>query len=237
MKNINSRKRVSFGSKGSMVETLIIEDQTDEQQATQYMGKLYQKNLTKDKIHGSENENTFEEINIVTTDTEGQVTSRPIKVRRVKAPSRNTSTSPPPGQWPLKRLQRVGSRDNPFLPGGELQREADDILKRAKVVRDKFYLKDCYADNVQSHPSPKSSPAQENKSMEETEENISPEVASKAEVSFQEAKKPKENGKLDESASPENIKLDIPRDQIDGNVISDDTNKDKKKQKKCCSVM
>ncbi|KAL3869834.1 hypothetical protein ACJMK2_042467 [Sinanodonta woodiana] len=187
--------------------------------------------------HGSDNEKTFEEINIVTTDTEGRVTSRPIKVRRVQAPSRNTSTSPPPGQWPLRRLQRVGSRDNPFLPGGELQKEADDILKRAKVVRDKFYLKDSYADNVQSQPSPKSSPAQENKSMEETEENISPEVAKKAEVSWQETKKPKENGKLDESTSPENVKLDIPRDQIDGNVISDDTNKDKKKQKKCCSVM
>ncbi|GFR68058.1 hypothetical protein ElyMa_000267200 [Elysia marginata] len=32
------------------------------------------------------------------------------------------------------------SRDNPFLPGGELSKEAEDLLSRATIIRDNFYL-------------------------------------------------------------------------------------------------
>lgn len=32
------------------------------------------------------------------------------------------------------------SRDNPFLPGGELSREAEYLLSRATIIRDHFYL-------------------------------------------------------------------------------------------------
>ncbi|XP_012943124.1 mediator of RNA polymerase II transcription subunit 13 [Aplysia californica] len=32
------------------------------------------------------------------------------------------------------------SRDNPFLPGGDLSREAEDLLSRATIIRDNFYL-------------------------------------------------------------------------------------------------
>nr|KAG5694199.1 hypothetical protein BaRGS_027175 [Batillaria attramentaria] len=34
------------------------------------------------------------------------------------------------------------SRDNPFLPGGDLSKEAEELLKKATIVRDKFYLDD-----------------------------------------------------------------------------------------------
>uniref|UniRef100_A0A0B7BQT4 Uncharacterized protein n=1 Tax=Arion vulgaris TaxID=1028688 RepID=A0A0B7BQT4_9EUPU len=34
------------------------------------------------------------------------------------------------------------SRDNPFLPGGELSREAEDLLSRATIIRHHFYLND-----------------------------------------------------------------------------------------------
>ncbi|BFZ16920.1 hypothetical protein BsWGS_19959 [Bradybaena similaris] len=42
--------------------------------------------------------------------------------------------------WPIKRSESLESRDNPFVPGGELSREAEDLLSRATVVRDHFYL-------------------------------------------------------------------------------------------------
>lgn len=32
------------------------------------------------------------------------------------------------------------SRDNPFVPGGELSREAEALLSRATIIRDHFYL-------------------------------------------------------------------------------------------------
>ncbi|RUS80337.1 hypothetical protein EGW08_011906 [Elysia chlorotica] len=42
--------------------------------------------------------------------------------------------------WPLKRSESLESRDNPFLPGGELSKEAEDLLSRATIIRDNFYL-------------------------------------------------------------------------------------------------
>uniref|UniRef100_A0A0B6ZIF2 Uncharacterized protein n=1 Tax=Arion vulgaris TaxID=1028688 RepID=A0A0B6ZIF2_9EUPU len=42
--------------------------------------------------------------------------------------------------WPLTRTDSLESRDNPFLPGGELSRETEDLLSRATIVRDNFFL-------------------------------------------------------------------------------------------------
>lgn len=35
---------------------------------------------------------------------------------------------------------RLESRDNPFQPDGDLRKEVEELLKRATIVRDKFYL-------------------------------------------------------------------------------------------------
>ncbi|XP_035829071.1 uncharacterized protein YGR130C-like, partial [Aplysia californica] len=41
---------------------------------------------------------------------------------------------------PQPKDQSLESRDNPFLPGGDLSREAEDLLSRATIIRDNFYL-------------------------------------------------------------------------------------------------
>ncbi|KAK7100568.1 uncharacterized protein [Littorina saxatilis] len=46
-----------------------------------------------------------------------------------------------PDQVPPTPVEKsLESRDNPFLPGGDLSKEAEELLKKATIVRDKFYL-------------------------------------------------------------------------------------------------
>lgn len=40
----------------------------------------------------------------------------------------------------IEHSASLESRDNPFLPGGELSKEAEDLLSRATIIRDNFYL-------------------------------------------------------------------------------------------------
>ena len=40
----------------------------------------------------------------------------------------------------LSVFSSLESRDNPFLPGGDLSKEAEELLSKATIVRDKFYL-------------------------------------------------------------------------------------------------
>ena len=114
------------------------------------------------------------------------------------------------------------------MPGGELDKEAEDILSRATIIRDKFYLKD-----NESNPehNPNSSPTNPKSEMEPNalpvEETVSTEVANMAE-SLPNAR-PKENGQITESEdslTPGSVKMELTEE-----------NKDKKKQKKCCTIM
>ena len=127
----------------------------------------------------------------------------------------------------------VDSRDNPFLPGGDLEKEAEEILSRATIIRDKFILKD--TDKVKSEHNPSSSHAKfESNAVPEVgsnalpvEETVTAEVNKMAE-SVPNAR-PKVNGQVTESEdslTPGSVKMELTEE-----------NKDKKKQKKCCTIM
>ncbi|XP_061175492.1 uncharacterized protein LOC133184431 isoform X4 [Saccostrea echinata] len=118
------------------------------------------------------------------------------------------------------------SRDNPFKPDGELCKEAEDILKRATIVRDTFILND----NSEKDTS-KTSKDSSNGAQPILEESISQTKVNESQsspVSIQ----PKQNGVEDKKVSPESVKQ-----EVESNVVNDVNFKDKKKQKKCCSVM
>ena len=113
------------------------------------------------------------------------------------------------------------SRDNPFMPGGELSHEADDILKRATIIRDTFTLQtNSDSDNVQSEFI-NSTEVVEDTLVSQSSDNThaSPEA------------RPRHNGNLDDS------NVSKKSDQSDGIALKDDNLKDQKKQKKCCNVM
>ena len=132
----------------------------------------------------------------------------------------------------------VDSRENPFLPGGDLSREADDILARAKIVRDTFILEVGSADSSPTKVPERiqddtkcEKPANHSGEDEQKtliNETITPEKARNAETTPIADTRPKENGQIDtdDSLSPGSVKMEL---------IEDD--KDKKKHKKCCSVM
>lgn len=224
MKNMNTGKRVSFGNAGSLVETLIIEDIPEITRETE---EDIIRNINNNTIHchGNSTKKPSDEVKITVTDTSEPTTTE--EESTVIHPSSDPTDSPP-GDWPLKRSQSVDSRDNPFLPGGDLSKEAEEILSRATIIRDKFILKDNER-NVEQNPH--SSPTKSKQEVESNalpvEETVSAEVANMAE-SVSNARR-KENGQITESEdslTPGSVKMELMEE-----------NKDKKKQKKCCTIM
>ena len=110
-----------------------------------------------------------------------------------------------------------------------MDKEAEEILSRATIIRDRFILKD-----NESNPEPKSnsSPTMHKPEVEQNElpveETVSAAVANTAESSVPNAR-PKENGQITESEdslTPGSVRMELTEE-----------NKDKKKQKKCCAIM
>lgn len=230
MKNMNTGKRVSFGNAGSLVETLIIEDIPVLTRETE--GEII-RNINNNTIHchGNSTKIPSDEVKITVTDTSEHPTSTEEE-STVIHPSSDPTDSPP-GHWPLKRSQSVDSRDNPFLPGGDLSKEAEEILSRATIIRDKFILKDNERNQEQISLSSPTKPNPEEPKQEvesnalPVEETVSAEVANMAE-SVPNARV-KENGQITESEdslTPGSVKMELMEE-----------NKDKKKQKKCCTIM
>lgn len=123
------------------------------------------------------------------------------------------------------------SRDNPFKPDGELCKEAEDILKRATIIRDKFILNE-NREKGASKTSLKDAANGDSPLQAVQEENISQTTVNQSKsspVSIQ----PKQNGVEDKKVSPDSVRVDV----VDSHAINDVSFKDKKKQKKCCSVM
>ena len=155
------------------------------------------------------------------------------------------------------------SRDNPFLPGGDLSREAEELLSKATIVRDKFFLEQQERQNLLSAqgllegvdapaeagydatdgtlPNAGNTPAL-------LEERISPTFASKAEAAPE--AHPRENGKAGDGVvaggtSPDGVVVEVGASPTaDGNQgLSNDTegeqqDKDKAKRRpKCCVLM
>ena len=119
------------------------------------------------------------------------------------------------------------------MPGGDLSKEAEEILSRATIIRDKFILKDNERNQEQISLSSPTKPNPEEPKQEvesnalPVEETVSAEVANMAE-SVPNARV-KENGQITESEdslTPGSVKMELMEE-----------NKDKKKQKKCCTIM
>lgn len=222
---MNTGKRVSFGNGGSLVETLIIEDIPDITRETE---DEIIRNINNNTIHCHDTtKKPSDDVNVKITVTDTTEPNSTEEESKVIHPSSDPTDSAS-GHWPLKRSQSVDSRDNPFLPGGELSKEAEEILSRATIIRDKFILKD---NESKLEHNPSSSPKKPEPESEQdalpVEETVSAEVANMAE-SVANAR-PKENGQITESEdslTPGSVKMELMEE-----------NKDKKKQKKCCTIM
>lgn len=123
-----------------------------------------------------------------------------------------------------------------------MRKEADEILSKATIIRDTFILKeDSNAKKLQKRESSKSSPPQENRSNGSNCVSQTPvsETMTQNQVSNTECalvqnasstkSQPKENGQVettDNSVSPGNVAVDVA-----------DDSKEKKNQKKCCTIM
>ena len=123
------------------------------------------------------------------------------------------------------------------MPDGDLSKEAEDLLARATIIRDKFILNEQgqVVENDSLLQSANSSPVKQTADPGNgiVEETIAPSSATESHCA---PNKPRQNGKLeDSSVSPESVKPEV---NSDGSVNPDRNVKDKKKQQqKCCTIM
>ncbi|KAL4236904.1 hypothetical protein ACF0H5_005290 [Mactra antiquata] len=190
---------------------------------------------TENTLNAKPPDDNKKHVTIVLTDPEGDK----------KSPSGNKQIHPDPnktdqkpegeGEWPLKRSQSVNSQDNPFLPGGNLSKEADEILSKATIIRDTFILTEENKTNKlnsqnpelsgSNHSSANQSPVQESVTQQKivlNSECVPDQSQSPART------RPKENGQVESenSVTPGSVAVELT-----------DDNRDKKKQKKCCVIM
>ncbi|XP_041360019.1 uncharacterized protein LOC121376255 isoform X5 [Gigantopelta aegis] len=185
-----------------------------------------------------------------------------------KSPDKMLDKMPDDGGCGILTPNSMESRDNPFLPGGELSKEADDLLKRATIIRDQFLLeeeakrkfleeerlkqeqefeealREKVLNSVVNSPDSDGALPTADPEPVATEDSIAPALVATT------ASEPrlKENGSKPpgEGASPESVRVEIPKDSDnkdkgspagDKNVPdNEETQKDKKKRK-CCTIM
>lgn len=163
----------------------------------------------------------------------------------------------------LYRTESLESRDNPFLPGGDLSKEAEELLKKATIVRDKFFLEQEQEKLLQDteQPGARPDPVPEftsdvvdgtlpnaSNSSEVVEERICPSAVNQVEAAA--PPQPRENGKAGDvsalEASPDKVRLEVgDSPTADGSTaVANDTDaeqqqdKDKpRRRQKCCLLM
>ncbi|XP_033739018.1 uncharacterized protein LOC117326382 isoform X11 [Pecten maximus] len=220
MKNMNNRKRVSFGSKGSMVETWIIEDF----QEPETDGQIY-RNLV----------NKSSECRYTQSNACALKHRFGVRIHSGFRRSPELSVTDSNLEAPYMILE---SRDNPFVPGSDLCKEAEEILQKATIIRDRFILSDETGDTpdgeVTSETKSQPNFPGNGKDCSVVEEELSPQTS--APVNTAPNAKARQNGKIDDTVSPTAVKVEVGGGQSDGLTVIGDA-KDKKKQKKCCSVM
>ncbi|XP_033739008.1 uncharacterized protein LOC117326382 isoform X2 [Pecten maximus] len=176
---------------------------------------------------------------------DNEISSHPNEISgRQRQPSPTTYSeviildSIPSGPWPIKRSASLESRDNPFVPGSDLCKEAEEILQKATIIRDRFILSDETGDTpdgeVTSETKSQPNFPGNGKDCSVVEEELSPQTS--APVNTAPNAKARQNGKIDDTVSPTAVKVEVGGGQSDGLTVIGDA-KDKKKQKKCCSVM
>ncbi|VDI69632.1 Hypothetical predicted protein [Mytilus galloprovincialis] len=225
---MTTQKRVSFGMKGSLVETLIIDDYPEPTEADEPgICNCYFYNhdtILKNKVTFCDTPKDNTPPKASEQSVEQTITYSEILIL----------DSPPAGHKNIKRTPSLESRDNPFVPGGSLDQEASDILKRATIIRDQFILSEHrkYSD-IEQNPAPENTEVRNdvNNTCENSNKDIVEEtILQQSTNSTQALPETKLNGK---SISTDSQPVDI--NQKDGTL--DRSLKDKKKQKKCCSVM
>lgn len=219
---MNTPKRVSFGSKGSMVETWIIYDEKDNQSLTQtdHAETQFQRNILLNT--GIRPKNISFNIDNDATAQNGESPCDETDALDSTAPSAPSQ----PGESP-KFQNGLESRDNPFVPGGELAIDTDDILKRATIVRDKFILDE---QEKQKSENEKSALVQD-----KTDGPSDKDVGKSPDTKGPGKDLPKENGKVEEEKAEEQATRPPSGGQT-GDL--QDAPKEKKKQKKkCCTIM
>ncbi|XP_052274157.1 uncharacterized protein LOC127874082 isoform X2 [Dreissena polymorpha] len=264
MKNMTSCKRVSFGNKGSMVETLIIEEIPC--LAEQDVGLHNNNNVFKspENCIKAKSQSDCRHVTIVITDTsEDQHSSTSGDSPFHPVEERPGSPSGTEGSWPLKRSQSIDSRDNPFLPGGNLSKEADEILSKAKIIRDTFILTDAEvasggttSDSSTRSP-PKTKNVQAHSPSSPTKGNARSKTALNGNNYFSnnsttpvcetmaqnEVSKTESSVVQNASSSPsktrtnENGQLDSEKTLTPRSVGTPEEEPEKKKHNKCCAVM
>ncbi|OWF54374.1 hypothetical protein KP79_PYT08325 [Mizuhopecten yessoensis] len=221
MKNMNNRKRVSFGSKGSMVETWIIEDF----QEPETDGQIY-RNLV----------NKSSECRY--TQSNACALKHRFGVRIHSGIRESSQLSVTKADCDREVSYTLESRDNPFMPGSDLCKEAEEILQKATIIRDRFILRDetdgTPEEEVTSETKLELHSPGNGKDCSVVEETLLPQTS--ASVNAAPNAKARQNGKIDDTVSPTTVKVEVGGGQSDGLMVIGD-NKDKKKQKKCCSVM
>lgn len=133
----------------------------------------------------------------------------------------------------------VSSRDNPFLPGGDLRKEADELLSKATIIRDTFILNE--KNNARKGEQQSSAkPQPETKSNESN--CVSQTPVSESMIQNQVVKSEcavVQNASPTKTLAKENGQVETENSVSSGNVgieIADD-NKAKKKSRNCCAIM
>lgn len=157
-----------------------------------------------------------ETVDIITANSPCVLESTPLNVRETV-----------PLAEPQSEKRSLESRDNPFVPGGELAIDTDDILKRATIVRDKFILDE---QEKQKSENEKSALVQD-----KTDGPSDKDVGKSPDTKGPGKDLPKENGKVEEEKAEEQATRPPSGGQT-GDL--QDAPKEKKKQKKkCCTIM
>ncbi|XP_069126437.1 uncharacterized protein [Argopecten irradians] len=186
-------------------------------------------------IQGSNDTGSDEEIQVTPLPSPRRGKGKGKKHTRVLIPPRDgLSMDREPLLSENSIMDGLESRDNPFVPGSDLCKEAEEILQKATIIRDRFILRDESGEvpdtevTSESHPN---SPGN-GKDCSVVEESVSPQTSAPVNT----APKARQNGKIDDNVSPTAVKVELGGARSDGLAV-DAENKDKKKQKKCCSVM
>lgn len=126
-----------------------------------------------------------------------------------------------PANVSLGRVSLVQPHDNPFTADGELSHKADYIIRHSKISRTEIRIVD---------PDSPQPPAEEEIVQQEmiTAQHAAPPTASAPPPSEN-----KTNGQVEDKASPNDVKVDVPK----GDAKERKPEKTVTKTCKCCSIM
>ncbi|XP_013407790.1 uncharacterized protein LOC106171840 isoform X2 [Lingula anatina] len=263
---MSKKKRVSFGGsstqQGSLVETLIIDCSMPEPDPQQGQHHFYGTNIT---LLQQQQTGPGKDGDIFRNDSMYQIPSKPAAkpVTRVTFAEQMLQAHPmitiqPPSPCPsnrssevywetpeprtqIPRSQSTESRDNPFIPEGDLYHEAESMLKASTIEREKVIIRESPGGTKTTHyVMNESYEGPEPTDNEPSEDN----VANPEDIKL------KENGNVEETIQPSATKNvegapkgagdqspSEPKEQKEGEEGETPTDKKKSKDNKCCTIL